>query len=64
MFKEIIEELRGHGLTFKQIADFCQCSNGSIEGIYRGAAQEPRWSTGDRLIKLRNRMAKLKAELS
>lgn len=64
MFKDLVTELRECGMTFPQIAKKCGCSTGGIEAIYHGRAKEPRWSTGDKLIRLHKRMMALEKEMS
>ncbi len=63
-FQELIRELIEKGWTQTQIAAEAGCCQGNIVRLTKTAGAEPRWSTGDALLKMNkyvNRNAYLRA---
>ena len=56
-WKIIIKELRATGLTQHEIAEACETGQSHVSSLARGARLEPRWSLGERLLRLHRERA-------
>lgn len=51
-WKQIIDGLRGHGLTYQQIAAYAGMSKGGVHDLGRGNAKSVLYESGDKLVRL------------
>lgn len=51
-WKIIIQELQAAGLTQHEIAEACETGQSHVSSLARGERLEPRWSLGERLLRL------------
>jgi transcriptional regulator with XRE-family HTH domain len=49
-WKKLLSEISGAGLTQKEVADYCGCSQSTISELSRGEIKEPAHSLGEKLI--------------
>lgn len=56
-WKIIIHELQESGLTQQQIAEACETGQSHVSSLARGERLEPRWSLGERLLRLHRERA-------
>lgn len=45
-----------HGLTEQDIADYCGIAQTNVNRLKHLEGAEPRWSTGDAMIRLNNKL--------
>jgi transcriptional regulator with XRE-family HTH domain len=57
-FKTLLQELKAAGLTQKQVADFCGCSQVTVSDLARGKTFDPSFSIGRQIVSLHARKAK------
>lgn len=57
-FKTLLQELKAVGLTQKQIADQCGCSQATVSEMERGKTLDPHFSIGSRMVALHARKTK------
>lgn len=56
-WKTLIENLTAKGWKQQQIADYCGCEQSVISDLATGKTKNPRFSTGQALIKMGKRKA-------
>jgi transcriptional regulator with XRE-family HTH domain len=57
-FKTLLQELKAAGLTQKQVADYCGCSQVTVSDLARGVTTDPSFSIGRLIVALHARKAK------
>lgn len=60
-WKNVISELVSDGYTQPQLAHLCNCSQTTISELATGKTSQPRFSTGDALIKLHKKVQRKRA---
>jgi transcriptional regulator with XRE-family HTH domain len=60
-WKNLISELLSEGYTQPQLAQLCCCSQTAISELATGKTSQPRFSTGDALIKLHKKAQRKRA---
>ena len=53
---QLIDDLRKRGETFESIGSTIGCTGAAVRAISNNPEQQPRWHTGDALIKLHSKV--------
>lgn len=57
-FKTLLQDLKAAGLTQKQVAERCGCSQVTVSDLARGVTNDPSFSIGRCIVALHARKAK------
>ena len=58
MWKPIIESLVASGLSMREIAERAEIPPSTLSELRSGITGNPRWDTGDRLLKLQSEVVR------